>query len=313
MAKIKTAPRHRGHDRPFRPKKVSPRAFSQVYWPYLPVILVIGLLLSLGLRQSSFTAALKHPASQVLFYASTMETRALLADTNSERGQAQVPPLDENAQLDQAAQAKANDMATRNYWSHDTPDGNPPWTFVTSQNYSYQKLGENLAAGFDNEQSAIDGWMSSPSHKENLLDASFGQVGFGVAKSANYTSAGGGPMTIIVAFYASPAKNSAGISESKPASGKPATASVKGDSSSSSVSLAQLAVAKLPVVGLATDLALGALIMAILIWAGRHIRALRRTLVSGEQFVFTHPFFDVGLIVIASLSYLLTRTVGLIH
>lgn len=301
MAKIKTAPRHRGHDHPFRPKKVSPRAFSQVYWPYLPVILVIGFLLSLGLRQSSFSTALKHPTNQVLSYASSMRPQALLADTNNQRTQAHAPLLSENAQLDQAAQAKAKDMALRNYWSHDTPDGNPPWAFVTNQNYTYQKLGENLAAGFDNEQSAINGWMGSPHHRENLLDASFSQVGFGVAQSADYTSAGGGPMTIVVAFYA------------KPASGEPVIASVKGDLASTDVSLAQLAVAKSPIVGLATDLAIGAALMAILIWAGRHVRALRRALASGERFAFTHPLFDVGLIVIAALSYLLTRTVGLIH
>ena len=45
MAKIKTAPRPRSHDHPFKPRKISSRAFNQVYWPYLPVILVIGLLL----------------------------------------------------------------------------------------------------------------------------------------------------------------------------------------------------------------------------------------------------------------------------
>jgi uncharacterized protein YkwD len=300
-AKIKTSPRHRGHDRPFRPKKVGHRAFSQVYWPYLPGILVIGCLLSLGLRQSSFSTALKHPTSQVLAYASSMQEQALLQDTNSERMRADVPPLSENAQLDQAAQAKAKDMATRNYWSHNTPDGNAPWVFVTSQNYIYQKLGENLAAGFGDEQSAINGWMGSPHHRENLLDADFSQVGFGAAQSTDYTSAGGGPMTIVVAFYA------------KPATGEPVIASVKGDLASTDVSIAQLAVAKLPIVGLATDLAIGAALMAVLIWAGRHLRALRRALANGEQFAFTHPLFDVGLIVIAALSYLLTRTVGLIH
>lgn len=300
-AKIKTTPRHRGHDHPFRPKNVSRHAFKQVYWPYLPVILVIGFLLSLGLKQSSFQTALRHPASQVLAYASSMQAQDLLADTNTRRNQANVPALTENAQLDQAAQAKAKDMATRNYWSHDTPDGNPPWVFVTDQSYSYQKLGENLAAGFDNEQAAINGWMGSPHHRENLLDTSFSQVGFGVAQSTDYTSAGGGPMTIVVAFYA------------EPTNGQPVITSVKGDLSSTNVSLAQLAVAKLPVVGLATDLAVAAALIAILIWVGRHVRALRRALASGEKFAYTHPFFDVGLIVIAALSYLLTRTVGLIH
>ncbi|MBI1952336.1 CAP domain-containing protein [Candidatus Saccharibacteria bacterium] len=300
-AKIKTTPRHRGHDHPFKPRKVNRRTFNQVYWPYLPVILVIGCLLALGLGQSSFQTALKHPTRQVLAYASSMQDQALLRDTNAQRSLANVPTLSESTELDRAAQAKAQDMALRNYWSHNTPDGNPPWIFVTGQNYNYQKLGENLAAGFDNEQSAINGWMASEHHKDNLLDPSFSQVGFGVAHSANYTAAGGGPMTIVVAFYGSPA------------SAQPTIASVQGDSSSKSVSLAQLSVAKLPVVGLATNIAIGAALLALLIWAARHVRALRRALARGERFAYTHPLLDVGLLVISALSYLLTRTAGLVH
>lgn len=300
-AKIKTSPRHRGHDHPFKPRKITNRAFSQVYWPYLPVILVIGALLSLGIRQSSFTTALKHPTGQVLSYAASMQAQSLLVDTNNERAQANVSLLAENAQLDQAAQAKAKDMASRNYWSHDTPDGNPPWVFVADQKYDYQKLGENLAAGFSDEQAAISGWMSSPHHKDNLLDANFSQVGFGVAQSADYTAAGGGPMTIVVAFYGKPANN------------EPIITAVKGDNSSTNVSVARLAIAKLPVVGLATDLAIGVAIMAVLIWVGRHLKVLRKTWATGEKYAFTHPFFDVGLIIIVALAYLLTRTVGLVH
>jgi len=38
--------------------------------------------------------------------------------------------------LDSAAQAKANDMAARSYWSHNTPDGQTPWTFMTAAGYN---------------------------------------------------------------------------------------------------------------------------------------------------------------------------------
>lgn len=300
-AKIKTSPRHRGHDRPFRPKKVSRQAFSRVYWPYLPVILTIGFLSSLGIKQNIFLTALKHPTGKTLAYASSMQQQALLADTNKQRQQSHLPPLQLNEKLDTAAQDKAHDMAVHNYWSHNTPDGNPPWVFVANQNYTYQKLGENLAAGFNDEQAAINGWMASPHHRDNLLDPTFTEVGFGVAQSANYTSAGGGPMTVVVAFYG------------KQAGGEPVISSVQGDNTPSSVSVAQLATAKLPLASLATDLAIGAMIMALLIWAGKHIRALRRALITGERFAFSHPLLDVGLITIAALSYLLSRTAGLVH
>lgn len=301
MAKIKTTPRHRGHDHPFKPRKITSHAFNQVYWPYLPVILVIGLLLSLGVRQGNFSNVIKNPGGSVLSYAVSMQEQKLLDDTNTERLASNAQSLTINPGLDAAAQAKAKDMATRNYWSHNTPDGQEPWIFVTSQHYDYQKLGENLAAGFSDEQAAINGWMGSPSHKENLLDPVFSEVGFGVAQVPNYSAAGGGPMTVVVAFYGKPAGNG------------PVLTGVKGDNSSSNVSLAQLAVAKLPVVGLATNLVILLAAIAIGIWLGRHVMIIRRALRKSEKYAFSHPFLDVGLITIAALSYLLTRTAGLIH
>src|SRR5438132_3215953 len=76
--------------------------------------------------------------------------------------------------------------------------------FCFKSGYLYQKLGENLAAGFSDEQSTVNGWMASPPHRENLLDSAFSDVGFGFANNPDYTSAGGGPMTIVVAFYGNP-------------------------------------------------------------------------------------------------------------
>lgn len=301
MAKIKTTLRYRGHDHPFKPRKINSRAFRQVYWPYLPVIAVISLLLSLGMRQASFRTALMHPTSSVLAYATSMADQKLLASTNQQRISNKTPVLRYSSQLDAAADAKAQDMALRNYWSHNTPDGKDPWLFVTAESYAYQKLGENLATGFADEKAAVDGWMASPSHKDNLLDSAFSEVGFGVAQVTNYSAAGGGPMTVVVAFYGKPAGN------------QPVIAEVKGDNSAASVSVAQLAVAKLPIVGLATNLAILLGAVSIGLWLGRHLRVLRRALATGERFVFTHPFLDVGLLIIAALAYLLTRTAGLIH
>ena len=200
MAKIK----NHSSSHKYRPKGVHPKTFDKVHWPYIPLLLVILLLLAIGLPSGRLAAAAKHPTGQVLNYATSMSISGLLSATNSSRSANGVAALSLNAKLDAAAQAKANDMASRNYWSHNTPEGNPPWVFVTDQGYSYQKLGENLAAGFSDEQSTINGWMASPPHRENLLDPVFSEVGFGFANNSNYTSAGGGPMTIVVAYYGAP-------------------------------------------------------------------------------------------------------------
>lgn len=201
MAKIKTAKTASHHS---KPKSVNRRSFERVYWPYLPLVLVISLLLGLGASSGNLQAYVKHPGGRVLAYASSMSISGLLIDTNTARAANGVSGLSLNNKLNAAAQASADDMAARNYWSHNTPEGNPPWIWVTAQGYAYQKLGQNLATGFADEQSTIDGWMNSPPHRENLLDPAFKEVGFGFANNPNYTAAGGGPMTIIVAFYGQP-------------------------------------------------------------------------------------------------------------
>src|SRR5258707_1104740 len=130
MAKIKSAPRHRGHDHPFKPRSVSTHAFKQVYWPYLPVVVAIGVLLSLGFKSGSLNTAIAHPSGNVLSYATSMPLKSLLDDTNKERSLSHIASLQINSKLSQAAQSKAEDMAIRNYWSRETPDGQQPWTFV---------------------------------------------------------------------------------------------------------------------------------------------------------------------------------------
>lgn len=301
-AKIKTFKQSYSHHQPYRPKGVSPRSFHRVYWPYLPLLLVIGLLLVLGGRNSALQQAISHPGPTVLSYADSMKIDGLLKETNDERSQANLSNFKPNAKLAAAAQAKAEDMVSRNYFSHDTPDGSPPWFFATSQLYAYDKLGENLAAGFRDEGSTLAGWMASSSHRQNILDPTFSEVGFGVAESANYTSAGSGPMTVVVAFYGDPS-----------ASSTPTIGVVKGAQSPSKTSAAQLALASLPFAQVASFIAVFVLLGATGVWLSRHVRSFRQAIKRGEKFATRHPLFDLGLLIIAAIGYLLTQTAGLIH
>lgn len=168
--------------------------YLRPYWPYLPVIavLVFGLLFNSWYGKNH----------GVLGYATDMSATALLNDTNQQRVANGLGSLALNSLLSQAAQAKANDMASRDYWSHNTPDGKTPWTFIVATGYNYQTAGENLAYGFTTASDAITGWMNSPEHRANILNTTFQQVGFGVANAANYQ--GTGPETVVVAMYAEP-------------------------------------------------------------------------------------------------------------
>lgn len=151
---------------------------------------------------SVFLSGYTPPARGTLAYATNVSHNGLLSSTNSERSAQGRASLSINSSLNNAAQAKANDMTTRNYWSHNTPDGQEPWVFIQAAGYSYLKAGENLAYGFATSSETIQGWMNSPTHRDNMLDPEYTEVGFGFSNSSNYNSSG--EETVVVAMYGKP-------------------------------------------------------------------------------------------------------------
>lgn len=170
--------------------------YKSAYWPYLPIIAII----TIGVVLNSWLGAVHR---SVLGYATDMSASSLLAGTNQQRAANGLGALAINATLNQAAQAKANDMVVNDYWAHTSPTGVTPWYWFSNVGYSYQTAGENLAYGFTSSSDTITGWMNSPGHKANILNGSFQEVGFGIVNAPNYQ--GNGPQTIVVALYAQPA------------------------------------------------------------------------------------------------------------
>lgn len=179
-------------------KTQHPKHFIKVYWPYLPVIaLVVGSLIFGSISPAART---NNPAT--LAYATEMSASSLLAATNQERANNGLGPLTINSKLNSSAQSKANDMVARDYWAHNTPDGQEPWIFFDAAGYQYQKAGENLAYGFATSSATVTGWMNSPSHRANMLDSGYTEVGFGFTNGPNFVSTGN--ETVVVAHYAKP-------------------------------------------------------------------------------------------------------------
>lgn len=136
-------------------------------------------------QQSSQVAAVKtEPPKQLTV--EDFPIPELVRLTNIERVNTGAGQLTENALLNKAASDKCNDMVAKNYWEHNSPDGNKPWVFITNVGYSYARAGENLAYGYASASNTVSGWMGSPSHKQNLLNPNFTQVGFGVCIGENY-------------------------------------------------------------------------------------------------------------------------------
>ena len=87
-----------------------------------------------------------------------------------------------NSVLEKAAKLKANDMANRGYFAHDSPDGHTPWYWFDQVGYNYSYAGENLAVNFSDSVEVNQAWMSSPGHRDNILNNNFTEIGIATAE-----------------------------------------------------------------------------------------------------------------------------------
>jgi hypothetical protein len=231
-------------------------------------------------------------------------------------------------------------MATRDYWSHNTPDGQEPWVFFVNAGYDYKTAGENLAYGFDSSTEAVIGWMNSPGHKANIMNNTYTEVGFGIIDVPSYQ--GTGEQTIVVAMYGSPQVLAAApvaptppaptpvapVAEATPTpteepaaeeeiNATPAAPVQKGDKSQPPV-VAANKVARIQLLSGATAswsaFALSTIAtVAVAIFFLRHGLLLRRVLVKGQAFVHKHPFLDIAVVAIATVAVVLSQSGGIIR
>lgn len=136
---------------------------------------------------------------QVLGYAANISPSEVIRLTNEKRAQSGLGPVNENGSLSAAAIAKGQDMLSKGYWAHFAPDGTSPWSFFVKFGYKYKYAGENLARDFSSASGAVDGWMASPTHKENILNPNYKDIGVGVVEG----NLAGADTTIVVQFFGS--------------------------------------------------------------------------------------------------------------
>ncbi len=174
---------------------------------FLPALAISIFATTLWAQPHLSSIAATTGNGNVLAKATNISQSGLLSATNTQRNANGADSLTLNGQLNSAAQAKANDMVAKGYWAHVTPDGKQPWWFITNAGYKYLAAGENLAYGFVNSESTVSGWMNSTTgHRENMLNTTYTEVGFGFADTDDYVYDGAshGPQTIVVAMYAKP-------------------------------------------------------------------------------------------------------------
>lgn len=120
------------------------------------------------------------PASQAA--ASEITGENVIQLVNKERFSRGLDVLMENAVLDSAAQDKVSDMIKNNYFAHTSPGGITPWYWIEKNGYDYKYAGENLAINFSSAEDQQKAWMASATHKKNILNANYREIGVAVAK-----------------------------------------------------------------------------------------------------------------------------------
>ena len=106
--------------------------------------------------------------------------------TNAERAKAGLKPLQISNPLMDVAQAKSEDMAKNNYFSHTSPTYGSPFDQMKSAGISYKAAGENIAQGQKTPEEVVQAWMNSEGHRANILNGSFTHIGVGYVADGNY-------------------------------------------------------------------------------------------------------------------------------
>lgn len=102
--------------------------------------------------------------------------------TNKAREKAGVAVLVKNELLEEAAERKARDMVENDYFAHVSPAGKSPWNWIQDAGYDYRFAGENLAINFTDAEKEQEAWMDSPSHRKNILNPDYKEIGVAVRR-----------------------------------------------------------------------------------------------------------------------------------
>jgi hypothetical protein len=128
-----------------------------------------------------------------------ISSQELFEIVNEAREKQGLHPLLKNPLLEEAAFNKAQALFKNQEFAHNLP-GYEFQDFVEETEYHYSVLGENLAIDFVTEQGVLNGWLTSPTHRANLLHTSFKEMGISVVEGKMH----GKSTFIVVQLFGTP-------------------------------------------------------------------------------------------------------------
>ena len=106
---------------------------------------------------------------------------------NAERQHQGLPALAYSSRLDRMAKIQATNMARLHKMSHTLPESSTPTLGSRAQfvGYPFGRITENVALGYPNASTVVQGWMNSSGHRHNILDSEVVETGIGIAKGSD--------------------------------------------------------------------------------------------------------------------------------
>ena len=86
-------------------------------------------------------------------------------------------PLAWNTQVEDAARTQALYMQGNNVFSHTGANGSSVGDRLTATGYSWNAVGENIAAGYPDAAAVVAGWLNSPGHCANMSNPAYADLG----------------------------------------------------------------------------------------------------------------------------------------
>ena len=111
----------------------------------------------------------------------TTEEANFLTLINEHRTSVGCSTLTYHAGLGGVARCHSEDMATNNYFSHDSQNGTSFSQRITDAGISYSGAAENIAAGNSAASSTLTQWLNSSGHRANIENCSLTHHGIGRA------------------------------------------------------------------------------------------------------------------------------------
>lgn len=164
--------------------------FSKKWAVALTVLLAAFLQLpaawgQVRVKSGAYKSSIQHPKEL---------ERRIFQLANEARRKNGLSALDRDDTLMAKAREKCDDMLKNNYFSHTSPDGKTLKDRLLEEKpavaRTMSRAGENIYMGARFDYSVdvktqarliVDGWMTSPGHRKNMLDPNYTHMGVGVA------------------------------------------------------------------------------------------------------------------------------------